>query len=201
MVSLRILLAPLRKALAACGSSARRLIRDRGGVAAVEFALILPLLLIVMIGTAETTSALNYKRKISQVAFSMADLVSQSSSLSSGDISDIMVAARAIMEPFPSDGLTVVIAGVSFDSNSKASVDWSVNQTGGTPWSKGSVPPVTFPAGTARPGTSLIIGRASNTYIPLFASMAQSIFPRAAEIFMEDTYFLLPRLSDKVTFN
>ncbi len=201
MVSPRTLLAALYKALATRGFSASGLTGDRRGVAAVEFALILPLLLIVMIGTAETTSALNYKRKISQVAFSVADLVSQSSSLSSGDMSDIMTAARAIMQPFPADGLNVVIASVSFDSRGKATVDWSVNQSGGTPWSKGSAPPVTFPAGTARAGTSVVIGRANSTYTPLFASMAQSIFPRAASIFMEDTYFLLPRLSDKVTFN
>lgn len=201
MMSLRILLAALHKALAARGSSTRRLIRDCRGVAAVEFALILPLLLIVMIGTAETTSALNYKRKISQVAFSVADLVSQSSSLSSGDMSDIMTAARAIMQPFPADDLNVVIASVSFDSRGKATVDWSVNQSGGTPWSKGSAPPVTFPQGIAQAGTSIVIGRANSTYTPLFASMAQNIFPRAASIFMEDTYFLLPRLSNKVTFN
>ncbi|WP_430513432.1 TadE/TadG family type IV pilus assembly protein [Pannonibacter phragmitetus] len=105
-------------------------------MAAVEFALILPFLLILMIGMAETTTALSYKRKISQVAFSMADLVSQSSSLSSAEMNDIMVAARAIMEPFPADDLTVVIASVSFDSRGKATVDWSVNQAGGTPGAK-----------------------------------------------------------------
>lgn len=201
MVSPRTLLVPMRKALTACASSTRRLIRDRRGVAAVEFALILPFLLILMIGMAETTTALSYKRKISQVAFSMADLVSQSSSLSSAEMNDIMVAARAIMEPFPADDLTVVIASVSFDSRGKATVDWSVNQAGGTPWSKGSAPPVNFPEETAQAGTSIVIGRASSTYTPLFASMAQSLFPRAASIFMEDTYFLLPRLSNKVTFN
>lgn len=182
-------------------SLASRLLRDRTGVAAVEFALILPLLLILLIGMAETTSALSFKRKLSQTAFSVADLVSQSSSVSSSDITDLMTAADAIMEPFSSDGMTVVIASVTFDAKSKPTVDWSVNQDGGTPWSKGSTPPVTIPAGVTKASTTIIIGRAEAAYTLMFGNMLQNIFPRAANISMSDTYFLLPRLSDSVTLN
>lgn len=180
---------------------AMQLLRDRSGVAAVEFALILPLLLILLIGMAETTSALSFKRKLSQTAFSVTDLVSQSTALTSSDMTDLMVAADAIMEPFSSDGMTVIVASITFDAKSKPTVDWSVNQAGTTPWSKGSTPPITIPAGVTAASTTIIVGQAKASYTLMFGSLLQNIFPRAATIGMEDTYFLLPRLSDTVTFN
>ncbi|MEP4029773.1 TadE/TadG family type IV pilus assembly protein [Roseibium polysiphoniae] len=174
---------------------------DRSGVAAVEFALILPFLLLLLIGMAETTSALNQDRKVSQIASSVADLVAQSESISTSEAADIMLAASAIMSPYESSRLSVTIASVSFDGNGNAEVDWSVDQDGGTPWPTGSEPPIDIPDTVAKAGTSLVVGQSNYTYIPMFASLAQNLFPSAATIPMGDVYFLRPRLSTSVTFN
>ena len=57
-------------------SAAARLPRfksDENAVAAVEFALILPLLIVLYIGTAELTQAISVNRKVTHLASSLAD--------------------------------------------------------------------------------------------------------------------------------
>ncbi|WP_083812187.1 TadE/TadG family type IV pilus assembly protein [Polymorphum gilvum] len=174
---------------------------DRRGVAAVEFALILPFLLVLMIGIAETTTGLNYKRKISQIASSLADLVAQTEKVNSSEMSDIIKATEAIMEPYSTSGLQVIVASIAFDKDGNPQVVWSVDENKGTPWAKGSVPPIAIPDALKLANTYLVVGFSSYTYVPTFASMLQNIFPRAASIDLEDTYFLRPRLSESVSYN
>ena len=168
----------------------------------MEFALILPFLLILLIGMSETTTALNTDRKVSQVASSVADLVAQTETVNSSEVSNIMKAADAIMDPYDSSVLKVTIASIGFDDEGKAEVLWSVDQDGSTPtsWVKGQTPPIDIPETIAIPDTTLIVGKTSYVHVPMFASLVQNIFPRATSILMGDTYFLRPRLSTEVTF-
>ncbi len=174
---------------------------DRQGVAAVEFALILPFLLILLIGMAETVSALNHDRKVSQIASSVTDLVAQAETVSSSDISDIMLAAEEILKPYSATGLEVIVASVTFDDEGDAEVDWSKDNSNGSPWSAGSAPPVEFPDTIAVAGTSLVVGQSTYDYVPMFAALAQNIFPRATSIELSDTYFYKPRLTSTVTLD
>ncbi|MFN4009226.1 MAG: TadE/TadG family type IV pilus assembly protein [Pannonibacter sp.] len=173
--------------------------QDRRGVAAVEFALALPIMLILMIGSAETTEALNYKRKVNQVAISVADLVAQAETVSKADMTDIMYASSLIMEPYSASKLKVIVASIEFDAKGAAKVAWSINETGGTPWTKGSNPPITIPSGLNTPNTTMIVGQTNGQYIPTFAELAQNIMPRATSIDMEGIYFLRPRFTESVT--
>lgn len=179
-------------------SAARRLQADRRGIAAVEFALLLPFLLILLIGMSETVTALNTDRKVSQVASSAADLVAQTETISVGEIADIMVAAEQIMLPYSDSPLDVIVASVTFNEAGQPKVDWSLNKSGANIWGSETTPPIDIPESISVAGSSLIVGKASYTYVPLFASMLQKIFPRATSMELEDTYFLKPRLSTKV---
>ncbi|WP_346900325.1 TadE/TadG family type IV pilus assembly protein [uncultured Roseibium sp.] len=181
--------------------TARRFKADQRGIAAVEFALLLPFLLIFLIGMSETVTALNTDRKVSQVASTVADLVAQAETISTDEITDMMTVTEDIMAPYPSDPLDIIIASVTFDDEGAPKIDWSRNKDGAKPssWTDGSAPPIDIPAGISVAGTSLIIGQSSYTYVPLFASMLQNIFPRAASMTLGDTYFLKPRLTTTVT--
>jgi Flp pilus assembly protein TadG len=179
--------------------AARRLTADRRGIAAVEFALLLPFLLILLIGMSETVTALNTDRKVSQVASSAADLVAQAESISTSEIADIMVAAEQIMLPYSDTSLDVIIASVTFDDEGEPKVDWSRNKSGSAPWGAGTTPPIDIPESISVAGNSLVVGKSSYTYVPLFASMLQNIFPRATSMEFGDTYFLKPRLTTTVT--
>ena len=174
---------------------------DTRGVAAVEFALILPFLLILFLGVAETTNALNHDRKVSQIASTVADLVAQAETINAAEAQDIMVAADEIMAPYSSSALQVIIASVSFDEDGNPEVDWSVDQDGAAPWAVGAEPPIEIPDTIAVAGTSVVVGQSFYPFRPTFAELAQTIFPRATSIPMGDSYFLRPRLTNRVQYN
>lgn len=176
-----------------------KLHRDQSGVAAVEFALILPFLLILLIGMAETVGALNHDRKVSQAASSVTDLIAQAETVSKSDVADVMLAAVEIMKPYPDTTLDVIVASVEFDDDGDPKVVWSRNKAGGEPWAEDSKPPIDMPASLSTPGTSLVVGQAFYTYVPTFSTMIQNIFPRATSIDLDDTYFYKPRLTNTVT--
>lgn len=177
---------------------ARSLASKEEGVAAVEFALLLPVLLILLIGMSETTEALNHDRKVSQVASTMADLVSQAQEISATEISDYFKGADSIMSPYESGPMNIIIASIRFDGSGNPKVDWSRGNKINTPWAKGTQPPIKIPDVVKIPDTFVIVGMTSYNYTPMFASLAQGIFPRAKSMKLEDTYFLRPRLSDAV---
>ncbi|WP_209015248.1 TadE/TadG family type IV pilus assembly protein [Roseibium limicola] len=175
-----------------------RLNTDARGVAAVEFALILPILLLLLVGMAEFTTALNQKQKVSQTARSVADLVAQADIVSSSDMQDVMYAAQQIMQPYTDETLDVIVASVSFDEDGDVTVDWSRNRTGGAPWAPGSEPPVTIPDEISFAGTSLVIGYTASTFVPAYASLTTKYFPSMSSVQLSDIYFLRPRLTTTV---
>ena len=68
---------------------------------ASEFALILPLGVILLVGTSEIGTALLVDRKVTRAAHVGADLVAQVTSLNNTDLNDVFDAMEAIMQPFP----------------------------------------------------------------------------------------------------
>ncbi|WP_321499867.1 TadE/TadG family type IV pilus assembly protein [Breoghania sp.] len=169
-----------------------RFIECQRGVAAVEFALILPVLILLLLGASELTRALTYNRKVTQAGYTVGDLVAQSDSVSASDVTDIYAAAGAIMQPYPSDGLNVVIASVVFDEDANATVAWSCTNGSGA-WPTGGSPPITIPDGLKLANTSLIITVSSYSYRPTF----DAIIPNGIE--MGETFFLRPRLVETIS--
>lgn len=103
-----------------------RLVRDKRGFAAVEFAMIVPLMLVMFFGTVEFTSGVAVKRKVSMLTQSLADLVSRYPSVSDTDIANFNVIADAMMSPYSSTPLKATISEVYIDpSTGAARVQWS----------------------------------------------------------------------------
>lgn len=177
---------------------ARRFCADYQAVAAVEFALILPFLLILLIGMSESTEALNADRKVSQVASSMTDLIAQAESVTTDDINELFNAADYIMEPFPITDLDIIVASVTFDGEGDPIVDWSHGAKSNSPWPAGDAPPVDIPEGLGTAGASIVVGRTTYTHNLTFGTLLQNTFPRATSINMSATYFLKPRITTKV---
>src|SRR5487761_1233206 len=97
---------------------------DKRGVAAVEFALILPLMLFIYLGASEVTQGLMASRKATLVARTLADLVSQQQSgvnLADTDLQEVFGAAATIMSPFAVTGtpapLQATISSIAFISD------------------------------------------------------------------------------------
>lgn len=103
-----------------------RLAGDESGVSAMEFALILPLMLTLYIGGNEFGHALTLKRKITHVTSTIADLVTQSRTITATDMENILDAAAAIMEPYDSDDLQMKVSLIKIDAANDATIVWSV---------------------------------------------------------------------------
>ncbi|MBU6234631.1 MAG: pilus assembly protein [Alphaproteobacteria bacterium] len=104
--------------------------RNDRGVAAVEFALIFPLLMTFLLGSFEVVRYIIVNQKIDHVAYTVADVVGQEESITRAQITDIMSAATEIMDPFGfgQDGI-VIISSIEQDPTEGPIVRWQV--TGG----------------------------------------------------------------------
>lgn len=113
---------------------ARRLLRDRSGVAAVEFALLAPFLILLFLGFAETYLYARSVAAMERTAFSLADLVARRSLVcqakSSSDpnsVNTYLTAAKLIAEPLSleTNGMVILTAAVKTGA-AGAVVAWQV---------------------------------------------------------------------------
>ncbi|HXE15781.1 MAG TPA: TadE/TadG family type IV pilus assembly protein [Stellaceae bacterium] len=100
--------------------------RDRGGVVAVEFALILPTLIVLFIGTFEASNLIRAKMKFNEAAPALASLVAlQTSTTTTGTLtSDFCTGAAYMLAPFSTSGLNVQVNSVT-NYNGTNKVDWT----------------------------------------------------------------------------
>lgn len=161
--------------------------KDRRGVAAVEFALLAPMLMMGYFGLAELTEGLMASRKVSAVASTIGDLTAQAASTTPGQISDIFNVGQVLMQPFPTTGqvLTMRISSVTVDASNTPRIDWSEAQ-GMTPLAKGSA--VSLPLATK---TS-----PSSPNLPFIASGQSVIMAEAHYQFTSPIAKYLPQTSD-----
>ncbi|WP_336487875.1 TadE/TadG family type IV pilus assembly protein [Methylobacterium nigriterrae] len=95
-----------RLPLAALLRRAPRFPCEAGGVAAVEFALILPLLIALYLGAVETTRAIDNSRKFSLFARAVADLSGRAPMTT---MDPIFSASAAILQPFDAGQVSIVV--------------------------------------------------------------------------------------------
>ena len=98
------------------------------GIAAVEFALVLPVMVTMFFGLSEVTLAINVDRKLTLLSRSLADLSTRVSALSQSDLANVFAAASAIMRPYDTSTTQMVISSIlvtQSGSTFTGSVDWS----------------------------------------------------------------------------
>ena len=104
------------------------LFSDRRGVAAVEFALIVPLLLAMYFVTMEVAQAIETSKKVSRVGNMVADLVAQQPKISSlEELEAIMSIGEATLQPYNRSKPSIVITAIEVtnDATPKIQVVWS----------------------------------------------------------------------------
>ena len=105
----------------------RSLFRDRSGIAAVEFALIVPTIMVMFFATYEASMLIRAKMKFDNAATTIASLVSLQSPQATGTLTaDFCTGAGYMMQPLTSSGLTVQVNSVTNYSGT-ATVDWTAN--------------------------------------------------------------------------
>lgn len=126
----------------------RRLAGDRSGTALVEFAVLLPVLLTLFIGSYETSNLLLAYMKLEAAAETAADLVGQvpvntilvtSGSSNGWDFDNITNAVQQVMTPFPTASLKVSYASITYNTGS-AVINWHYETAGATAITIGALP-------------------------------------------------------------
>lgn len=163
--------------------------RDRRGVSAVEFALVAPLMIALYLGCVEISDGVSADRKVSLVAGAVANLTAQVTTISSGDMTNILDASSAIIQPYSAGNLAVTVTCLSIDANNNATVKWSVTRNG-TARAPGN--PYTFDSSSAAlnvANTQLILAEVTYNYTPIVG------YNITGTLALSDRMFMSPRIS------
>ena len=169
----------------------RRFSSDRRGLAALEFALIAPLMVLVLFGSVELTELLATNRRAENAAASVADVISRDTDVTTPEINDLWAAATTLMYPNSATPLQMRVSSVQINTSTDARVLWSDGYNGYSPRGSGSV--VALPSGMMIAGTSVILTETNYHYIPpigVFLHVAMDL---------SHTEYRRPRVADPVT--
>ena len=124
------------------------------GLAAVEFAFVLPIILSMLLGLVELSHASGVRTQVINMASTASDLIAQKSTATGGDIDTSFAATKAILFPNDTTVATVTITSVIDAGTGKTPViAWSCSPPGTTPFAKGANPhPSLPPSFTAKDG-------------------------------------------------
>ncbi len=167
--------------------------KQTSGLAAVEFAFVLPIMLSFFLGLIEVSQALSCKASVTDLAAAGSDLVAQEASVTTADMTNVFNAMSAML--FPNDVTKAKITISSIIDNNTATtgkVAWSCTH-GGTARAVNSV--VTVPTGTIVQGSggSVILAEVSYTY----ASPISTYFVK--NMTMTNTFYSKPRLVSQIS--
>jgi Flp pilus assembly protein TadG len=180
----------------------RDLARGEGGMAAVEFAVILPFMLVAYLGGVEVGDGVAINRKVAITTHAVADLASRYTTIHNSDSATILGASSTIISPYPSGPLAVTVSEVCIDSKGNATVVWSdpLNSTAHSIGSAVTLPGALASSLATQTGTCplsgsayLIWGEVTYTYTPTLGYVMTGNYPLSNQIFMS------PRESASVT--
>ncbi|MDH6256146.1 pilus assembly protein [Bradyrhizobium sp. BR13661] len=170
--------------------TAHEFLADGTGLAATEFAVIVPLMLVMFFGTVEFSSAVAIDRKVTLMARTLSDLTSQSTSVADSDMTNFFAASTGILTPYDATPVSSTISELYVDSTQTAHVQWS---KGSAPRTQKSV--VTIPTTLAIAGTYLIFSEVSYSYTPSVGYMLKG------SITLSDVAYTRPRQSTCVYYS
>lgn len=140
----------------------RRFKRDGGGVSAVEFAFIAPLMIGLYLGCTEISDGVAADRKVSLIAGALANLASQATTISTTDMGNILDASGAIITPYDAGKLAMTVSCLSIDGSKNVTVKWSETRNGAK--ESGTL---TIPAALDVANTQLIYSEVTYAYTPI----------------------------------
>ena len=182
----------LSKFFASWRGKIARFTRDKRGVSAVEFAIVLPFMAILYLGGTAVTQGIVIKRKVVLVAHTVGDLVARDNNVTNAEVTAIFDAAKAVFAPYGWNPLLKIkVTSVNINAAGTATVGWSeaLQDTARTVGSS-----VTLPTGLNASSTSIIWAEVSYNYTPTVGGSFTG-----GSIPMFDQLYIRPRLVTTVT--
>jgi Flp pilus assembly protein TadG len=172
----------------------RRFLASTRGVAAIEFAIILPVLVTLFLASVDAARAIAIYTKVRSATYALDAITNQYSSIAASDMSAILGATSVVLAPYSSSPVVVVVSQIKVTSATKASVNWSatLNGTALTQNSSTTVP-TNFASCSSYP-CYLVYGQVSYTYTPLFTYFIKSA------ITLSDSLYATPRSTECILY-
>jgi Flp pilus assembly protein TadG len=150
----------------------------REGAAAVEFALVLPVMMLLYVGALELSDLISVDRRVTVMASTVGDLVARADGvIEEDDLNDYFNAAKEIMTPYKTTGLMQLITAVYVSPDgATATVQWS-KSSGGAP-TKATNSTMALPAEIREISKDkyVIVSETSYAYTPLLGIVFQNPF-------------------------
>jgi Flp pilus assembly protein TadG len=172
--------------------SGRDLASDSRGVAAVEFALLMPVLLLLYFGVVELTQGAMAQERAAHVASTVGDLVSQNATVTSANVTDIFSVGDTVLYPYPTSSLKMRVSSLSADTNGNVTVVWS-QATGGLTKLSANSTVSSVPTNVIVANETVIMSESQYTYTSVFGQILPT------PIVFNDVSYSHPRLSSAVT--
>jgi Flp pilus assembly protein TadG len=188
----------------ALSRNVRRFFDSNSAVAAIEFAMIMPVLLLLFLGSFDAGSAIIVYTKVRAATYSLAAITNQYGDgtnpnyppISATTMTAITGATSAILAPYASSGTTVVISQIKATSATAAVVSWSY-AVNGTVLTQAPSLPTNFAVNTCN-GTYpcyAIFAQVSYSFTPMFGAFI------TGPITLSDSLYTTPRVSTCVQYN
>lgn len=166
--------------------------REKSGVAAIEFALILPFMIMLYFGLAELTQAVRVDRKVNQLTDSLANLTARPTTMDLPYINNIFDASVAVMAPFRGAATQMILTRVDIDAQSNAKVVWSCARNTTARVKNSSVQ---LPSQWLMPSQTLIMAEAAYFHQPMLNLFFQS------PVRLNEVKYHLPRSPELVVLD
>jgi Flp pilus assembly protein TadG len=160
-----------------------------GGVSAIEFAIILPFMLLSYIGSVELADGLAIQFKVTETARTVTDLASQRATIDTTDMSNILGASTQVVAPYPAANMAMTVSEVTTNAAGQGTITWSCSLNG---TAHGVGTSVTLPTGLQTANISLIWGEVTYPYTPHLGYVV------TGTINIYETAYFYPRLVTSV---
>jgi Flp pilus assembly protein TadG len=138
---------------------------NNSGLAAVEFAMIIPLMAVMFVGTNEFAAGVAVDRKVTLMARTLSDLTSQNPKVNDDQLTNFFNASKAVMTPYSATPVLGTISELYINPDTlKARVQWS---QGAETHADGDI--IDIPAALKVGDTYLIYSEVKYQYVPSVA--------------------------------
>ena len=135
--------------------------KARQGLAALEFAILLPMMVFLLFGAVELVDVMGANRRVENTSSSLADVVSRDTEVTDDEVEGMWRAIELLMTPDDPTALNIRLTSISVEDATTARVVWSEGRGMAARVANSTV---TLPDGMMRPGTSVIMAESEYTY-------------------------------------
>jgi len=170
----------------------QRFRKDERGVAAIEFAIIAPIMIAMYFGLAEIASAISVDRRVSHSTNVAGDLATQTAEISGDDIEEVVSAALRVLDVPDISKVSMDIESFILPNAGEAPESRGRVRVNSAAGSFGSYDAAKLDSKILNENSGVVVTRLSYKYTPLKLRFMKT------EMSLNETFLLKPRRSDAV---